>query len=181
MKDIIDVKFEELTETYNDEKNNVVVPTSPEVALITEAINVLNNVTNAVKEYNIAKQQEITQRKIAMRQIDAQLQTALSEINAKKELWLKIIDTQHEADMHYLENQGRDFSRVLDVYIKSLEKAIDCATQTNDFTNVTMLINSLNAALELRSKMYLDLADRRSNEAQMLLENSVSHKLLPSK
>ena len=96
-KSIIDVDYTEIEDSGNKETNgDITVNTNPISTIIHDTVSgvfeIVNNVTNAVKEYNICRQQEETKRA----EIRAYLKIGVAEINAKKEVLLKQLDNQHE-------------------------------------------------------------------------------------
>lgn len=175
-KEYIDVDYNDC-EQKDDSKSqntNVTVNTGPVSTLIHETISgfcgVVNNVTNAVKEYNICKQQEETKRA----EIRAYLKIGLAEINAKKELLLKQLDNQHELDMQYINDVHEMVMKQLDAGIEAIKAAIDVAKETKDFTNVIELMNVNNGFIEARSAFTLQLMDRTGGRESIAMINSTS-------
>lgn len=175
-KEYIDVDYNEC-EQKDDSKpqnTNVTVNTGPVSTLIHETISgfcgIVNNVTDAVKEYNICKQQEETKRA----EIRAYLKIGLAEINAKKELLLKQLDNQHELDMQYIKDVHEMIMKQLDAGIEAIKAAIDVARETKDFSNVVELMNINNGFIEARSVFTLQLMDRTGGRDSIAMINSTS-------
>ena len=174
--DYIDVDYEECEQENDDSSNynNVTLNTDPVSTLIHESISgfcgIVNNVTNAVKDYNICRQQEETKRE----EIRAYLKIGLAEINAKKELLLRQLDNQHELDIQYIKDVHEMVMKQLDTGIEAIRAAINIAKETNDFSNVIELMNVNNSFIETRSSFTLQLMERTGGRDSINMINTTS-------
>lgn len=57
-KEFIDVDYEEVTQKSDDDDRNVTINADPLSAALSGITSIANNITNAVKEYNMCRQQE---------------------------------------------------------------------------------------------------------------------------
>lgn len=175
-KEYIDVDYRECDQKKDSTtpNTNVTVNTGPVSTLIHDTISgfcgIVNNVTDAVKEYNICRQQEETKRA----EIRAYLKIGLAEINAKKELLLKQLDNQHELDIQYIKNVHEMVMKQLDAGIEAIKAAIDVAKETKDFSNVIELMNVNNGFIEARSAFTLQLMDRTGGRDSIAMINNGS-------
>ncbi|MDE6087193.1 MAG: hypothetical protein K2G25_02275, partial [Oscillospiraceae bacterium] len=87
--EIIDVDYVEVENDTDDKKEpvDITINADPASTLFSGIANVVNNITNSVKEYNMCRQQEETKRAA----IKAQLKAELAQINAKKEVLLQVL------------------------------------------------------------------------------------------
>lgn len=160
-KSIIDVDYTEIEDSGNKETNgDITVNANPISTIIHDTVSgvfgIVNNVTNAVKEYNICRQQEETKRA----EIRAYLKIGVAEINAKKEVLLKQLDNQHELKLEYIRSINEAVMKQLDAGIEAIKSAIEVAKETKDFSSVIELMNVNNTFIETRSTFTLQLMDR---------------------
>lgn len=126
------------------------MPSSTETEAIKQVSKVIQEIVNATKEYNMKKQEEITERK---------------RINAQKEVAIKIIDSQREVIMKQLSINEKNS----DTIIKSLcglltrdmakenpelvkvivEKLVGIAVQSIQMPNINITSLSTSKLLEL--------------------------------
>lgn len=171
-KNYIDVDYIECE--GKKDKTDVNVNVNPVSTLIHEAVSgvfgVVNNVTNAIKEYNICRQQEETKRA----EINAYLKIGLAEINAKKEVLIKQLANQQELNLQYLKDYHEMLMKELDLGLEATKAAIENAKVNNDFSNVIELMKINNAFIETRSEFTLQLMDRtnKSDSIKLICGNS---------
>lgn len=153
-KDYIDVEY-----TAYDEKeqtSDITINGDPISTVIHETVSgfcgIVNNVTNAVKDYNMCRQQEETKRA----EIRATLKIELTRIQAQKELLLKQLDYRHENETLFLENYFAMMMKELDANLGVTKAAIEVAKETKDFTSLIdiMHVNQeiMGARMELISR-----------------------------
>lgn len=174
-KSIIDVDYTEIEDSGNKETNgDITVNTNPISTIIHDTVSgvfeIVNNVTNAVKEYNICRQQEETKRA----EIRAYLKIGVAEINAKKEVLLKQLDNQHELKLEYIRSINVAVMKQLDAGIEAIKSAVEVAKETKDFSSVIELMNVNNTFIETRSTFTLQLMDRTTvNDSISSIGNSM--------
>lgn len=173
-KDYVDVEYKECEKENPKEKTNVTINTNPISTAIHETVSgvcgIVNNVTNAVKEYNMCRQQEETKRA----EIRAYLKIGLAEIDAKKEILIKQLDNQHELDIRYIKDYHEMVMKQLDAGIDAIKVAIDVAKETKDFTSVIEMMNVNNKFIETRSEFTLQLMDRTGGRDSVAMISSNS-------
>lgn len=137
-KKYIDTVFEEVptdNET-NDKDIDITLNTDPLSALITGVCGVVNNITNAAKEYGICKQQEKTKREA----IKAQMKVDIEKINAQKEIYLEYLNQQHEIKMFQIQSFYNQYSEALKDASAAVHGAIEVAKESKNFTDVCALL-----------------------------------------
>ncbi len=157
--EIVDVDYTEVYDNDQGNQSDIIINTSPEAAIAHEFASVIKGFSNDIKEYKIAKEQELTKRA----EIKANMKIAIAQIDAKKEMVIKYLENQHERDMAYISTYNKMILDSLDGYINSINIALECAREENDFSDVIMLLDKLNEFTEMRSKYYLEIIDKNSD------------------
>ena len=170
-KEYIDVDYTEAdNQSQNENDNNITINTDPLSALISGAFNSFNNLTNAVKEYNICKQQEQTKRTA----IKARMKIEIENIHAKKELYMKCLEEQHEIKVLQIKTSYQKFEKSLKDVSDAVQSAIEVAKESKDFSSVCDLLeierNILKESSEAELK-YMELL-QRTNSPQ--IENNIA-------
>lgn len=164
--DIIDVKYEEVPVGKNDSPRDIKINMDPISTAINEVGGIVNNITNAVKEYNMCRQQEETKRA----EIRAYLKIGLAQIEAQKEIYIKQLEQHHEAQMEHIKTINELAMKQLDSSIETLKVATDIAKETKDFSTVIELMKINNNFVEIRSKFTLELMDKTSAPQNLSIE-----------
>lgn len=138
---VIDVDYKILS-SDNDENapekqdTDITINADPISALISGFCGVVNGLTDAVKEYNICKQQEQTKRA----EIKAQMKVAIEQINMQKEICLKVLDEQHEKDMIHIQEFYQQCRMVLEKASSAVQIALEIAKESKNFSDVCTLL-----------------------------------------
>lgn len=138
-EDFIDVDYEEIPSDNDDSGNknpDITINADPVSAAISGLCSVVNNVTNAAKEYGICKQQEKTKRE----EIKAQMKIEIERIHAEKEWCLKVLDEQHELKMFQVQAFYQQCKKTLDDASDAVHDAIEIAKESKDFSDVIALL-----------------------------------------
>lgn len=168
--EIIDVDYEEILSSSedtdgNDDKNEIVVNADPISALLSGVCGIVNNITNAAKEYGICKQQERTKREA----IKAQMKVEIEKINSQKEICLKVLDKQYEIKMFQMQAFYEQYSMALKDASDSIHGAIEVAKESKNFSDVCAL-------LEMERNILKDSTDAElkfmelSNSSQLAID-----------
>lgn len=138
---VIDVDYKILS-ADNDENapekqdTDITINADPISALISGFCGVVNGLTDAVKEYNICKQQEQTKRA----EIKAQMKIAVEQINAQKELCLRVLDHQHEIAMLQIQEFYKQYRMALEDASSAVHSALEVAKESKNFSDVCALL-----------------------------------------
>ncbi len=166
MNEIIDVDFVDITEPKGIV--NSVAGGGAETVAITAAVEVIKAISNDVKEYQMTKEHEKTQRAA----IKANLQRDLAEIKAKQEVMFKYLDQNHEKNMMYLSAKLTEERVALDHYIEWLNGAMETATKDKDYEAMSLFMKAFNEFYLLHSKTSIELLNAT---------NKADHSMLPGK
>jgi len=164
MSEVIDVDYEVISTEDNDSKGNgkgtdITVNADPISAAISGVCGIVNNVTNAAKEYGMCKQQEKTKREA----IKAQMKVEIDKINTQKELCLKILDAQYEIRMYQIQAFYQQYKTALDDASDALHGAIEVAKETKNFTDVCALLEMERSILKDSSEAEMKFMELSSN------------------
>ena len=122
-------------------------------AILKNATDVLNNITNSIKEYSMFKEQEKTKRA----EIKMQLKLGLEQIQAQREIILTELNNKHERDMTAIRAFDEQVNRILDSQTNAINAVIESAKKTNDFSRVLDYLEMLNSTqsmfMDFRLKM----------------------------
>lgn len=167
----IDTDFEEIPADKKENGNDVdiTVNADPWSALITGACDVVNNITNAAKEYNICKQQEKTKREA----IKAQMKVDIEKINAQKEIYLKYLDDQQEIKMFQIKSFYEQYSGALKDASAAVHGAIEVAKESKNFTDVCALLEVERNILKDSSEAELKFMEISQNNTSYLATNPI--------
>lgn len=164
----IDVDYQEIDETKEKVKDkDIVINADPLSALISGAFSSINNLTNAVKEYTVCKQQEETKRA----DIKAKMKVEIEKINAQKELYLKYIDNKHEEEMLKIQNFYQQYGIKLDHFSNAIYAAVEVAKETKNFSDVCMLLELEHTIMKENSEVELKFMEL-SHKNNYLTENN---------
>lgn len=163
IRDVIDVDYEVLSpddDGKDTEKKNtdITVNVDPTASLISGFFGSIDNFTNAVKEYNICKQQEQTKRaaiKAQMKVALAEIQVRVEQIHADKEKYLRELETQHEERMYQLKEFYGRLNKALDAATTAVHEAIEAAKETKDFSEVRAMLECECTVLKLSNEAEL--------------------------
>ena len=172
-KEYIDVDYTEAdnqSQSQNENDNNITINTDPLSALISGAFNSVNNLTNAVKEYNICKQQEQTKRTA----IKAQMKIEMENIHAKKELCMKLLEEQHEIKMLQIKTFYQQFEKSLKDVSNAVQGAIEVAKETKDFSAVCDLLEIERQILKESSEAELKQMEFLQSTNSPQIENNIA-------
>lgn len=134
--EFIDVDYEEVTQKSDDDDKNVTINTDPLSAALSGITSIANNITNAVKEYNMCRQQEQTKRTA----IKAQMKVELEKIHSKEKLFLNAMNNQHKENMQRIQNYREKFKQVMLIVSEAIDSAIKISEQSGDYSEVCRLI-----------------------------------------
>lgn len=135
-KEFIDVDYEEVTQKSDDDDRNVTINADPLSAALSGITSIANNITNAVKEYNMCRQQEQTKRA----GIKAQMKVEFEKIHSKEKLFLTAMNNQHEENMQCIHNYCEQFKQAMLIVSKAIDSAIKVSEQSEDYSEVCRLI-----------------------------------------
>ena len=166
--DIIDVNYEDVNVEKSDNPREIKINADPLSTAISEVCGIANNITNAIKEYNICRQQEETKRA----EIRAYLKIGLAEIEAKKECYIKQLEQHHEYQMENLKTINELALKQLDSNLEILKAATEIAKETKDFSTVIELMKINTSFIDIRSKFTLELMDKSTAPQSLNLEAS---------
>lgn len=122
----------------DDGGTDITINADPGAAAVTGLFRSIDNVTNAVREYNMCKQQEKTKRE----EIKAQMKVQIETIHAQKEAYLKRLEAQHTKDMFELK-QSYDMLRLeLDRFSEGIRAGIEIARETKDMAGLCQLLET---------------------------------------
>lgn len=170
-KEYIDVDYTEVDEEKNNGANkDITINTDPFSAAISGIFGAVNNVTNAVKEYNICKQQEQTKRTA----IKAQMKIEMENIHAKKELCMKLLEEQHEIKMLQIKTFYQQFEKSLKDVSNAVQGAIEVAKETKDFSAVCDLLEIERQILKESSEAELKQMEFLQSTNSPQIENNIA-------
>lgn len=172
-KEYIDVDYTEAdnqSQSQNENDNNITINTDPLSALISGAFNSVNNLTNAVKEYNICKQQEQTKRTA----IKAQMKIEMEKINMQKDAILAYIENHHEEKMAYINHIYSQTNQLLNSACDAVHSAIKIAQESGDFSQVMDLIDKEANLLKICSEFELKQMELLQSTHSPQIENNIA-------
>lgn len=155
MDEIIEVECTDVTDRSGCDHH---ISITPEGAVIQEVASLIKTFSNDIKEYQIAKEHELTRRA----EIKANMKITMAEIEARKEIFMKALDNEHEKKMEHIDSYNKIMLESLNAYIDTIKVARELAQKENDFTNVISLLDKMNDMVELRSRFLLELVDETS-------------------
>ncbi|MGN0605544.1 MAG: hypothetical protein ACI4JM_03380 [Oscillospiraceae bacterium] len=170
-KEYIDVDYTMMSEDENaDDKNtDIIINTDPASAAISGIVGVVNNITNAAKEYSICKQQEETKRAA----IKAQMKVEIEKINMQKEICLKVLDEQHEIKMIQIQAFYQQYKTALDDASAAVHGAIEVAKESKNFSDVCILLETERNILKDSSEAELKFMEISQKNNYRIQSNSV--------
>ena len=149
----IDVEYTTINdESGKDDEKDITIRADPISTGIHDICNVVNNLTDSIKEYNICKQQENTKRA----EIKARMETCIAYINAEKEKIFKELDNRYAIQMKFIE----ELHYRTCLSLEPIRTAIEDASKSGDVETVLSLINVQTTVLEFLNKSALDTMDR---------------------
>lgn len=155
-KEIIDVDYVECEDDDKKEPVDITVNADPISTLFSSIASVANTITGSIKEYNMCRQHEETQRAA----IKAQLKAELAQIDAKKESFLKLLENRHEINKMFINNAHEVTMKKLEEYSSAIDSAIKIAEETHDFESVITLLKISSDFCEMRSKIELSVMEQ---------------------
>ena len=162
-EDFIDVDYEVISSDNDDSEKNqgsdITINADPVSALISGVCGIVNNVTNAAKEYGMCKQQEKTKREA----IKAQMKVEIEKINTQKELCLKILDEQYEIKMFQIQAFYQQYKTALGDASAAVHGAIEVAKESKNFSDVCALLEMERNILKDSSEAELKFMEMSSN------------------
>ncbi|MCM1507929.1 MAG: hypothetical protein NC177_12475 [Ruminococcus flavefaciens] len=152
----IDVDWTECEDDTQSGNKNMTICTDPLSAVVSSICGVADNITNAIKEYNMCRQQEETKRS----EIKACLKLGLAEIKAKKEVILTQMNNEHELKIQFIQNYHEVMSRELDMVLETTRTAIEIAKEQNDMSGLIELMKVQSEISRIYSQSLLEHMDK---------------------
>lgn len=169
-KEIIDVEYTDVEDEKDNKKGgDITVNADPLSTLISETFGIVNNFTNAVKEYNICKQQEQTKRAA----IKAQMKVEIEKIHMQRDAIMRCLEQQHELKLQSLKHTYDMSDKALNAICDAIHGAIEVAKNSGDFTEVIHLIEVESKFLNDRSEIELKQMELSGKQGQIQLGNNV--------
>ena len=158
-QDFIEAEYEVIPEQAQKEQKpdkrggDITINADPFSAFISGAFGTVNNITNAVKEYGMCKQQEETKRA----EIKAQMKVQIEQIRFQRDMCLKYLEDKHQEQMAIIQNHHEKHMKLLDNMSRRIDKAIEMADSelVHDLLRAEAHVIEISNELELK---YMELS-----------------------